>query len=141
MAEAAVTALESDAADPEPAPVTPPVPTVRGGRHRRGAPVPSAPAGAHHAVAETPAPDPAELAQRSQLLVAETPKDADGKPDIEVLAGALMAQLESSESRRTALPGWDRVPGGKWTVLAGGMVALTLILVGVSAVLGAIFVH
>ena len=101
----------------------------------------SAAAGAHHTVLDSSAPDPAALVQRSQLLVAEAPKREDGNPDIELLASALIAELESSEAKRTALPAWDRVPGGKWTVLAGGMVALTLVLVGLSAVLGAIFVR
>ncbi|MEO6821677.1 MAG: hypothetical protein ABI468_04265 [Candidatus Nanopelagicales bacterium] len=131
---------DSDAHDLVPAL---PVPAaVRGGRHRRGAPVPvPATAGANYTVPDTAAPDPAKLVERSALLVAEAPKGEDGNPDIELLASALIAQLESSEAQRTALPAWDRVPGGKWTVLAGGMVALTLVLVGLSAVLGVIFVR
>jgi ribosomal protein L40E len=138
--EVAAAEVDADVLDPEAAlPVPAP---VRGGRHRRGAPVPAPSAGTSRlAVPDSVTPDPAALVERSALLVAETPKGEDGNPDIELLASALLAELEASEAKRTGLPAWDRVPGGKWTVLAGGMVALTLVLVGLSAVLGAIFVR
>lgn len=138
---------ELDSADAAALDALPAPAPVRGGRHRRGAPLPApAAAGTHQSLPDGTAPegatpDPAALVERSALLVAEAPKGQDGNPDIELLASALIAELESSEAKRTALPAWDRVPGGKWTVLAGGMVALTLVLVGLSAVLGAIFVR
>lgn len=115
----------------EPAAALPPV----RGRHRRGAPIPATTPAA--AGAETPD----ALAGTVQVLIADAPKGEDGAPDLEQLTGLMMARLESSESARQALPAWDRVPGGKWTVLVGGMAVLTLVLVGLSAVLGAVFLR
>lgn len=117
-----------------------PLPPVRG-RHRR--PETDATLSADEA---DPVPRgrgasvPARLRADVDALVADAPRDAEGRPDVEVLTAQLMARLATSEGRRagTGVPDLDAVPGGKWGVMVGGMVAMAVVLVIVFGVLGAL---
>jgi hypothetical protein len=120
-----------------------------GGRHRRveeapevdptsgaepvSAPeAPTAPPVGRHAAGRTSV----ALADDIDALVADAPVDAEGKPDLEALTNQLMARLQSSESRSSAIPDVDAVPGGKWGLLVGGMVAIATVLVLIMAAAG-----
>lgn len=98
-------------------------------------------AGSRSAGSGSDAPGAAQLREEVDALVADAPVGADGKPDLEVLTSQLMARLASAEVSNAAVPDLDAVPGGKWGVLVGGMLALTLVLVLLAFVVGAVFLR
>lgn len=102
------------------------------GRHRRPEP--------DDAAGSTDDGDPAQLRTDVDALVAEAPRDAEGRPDVEVLTAQLMARLASSEGRRarSGVPHIDNVPGGKWGVMIGGMLAMAVVLVIAFGVIGSL---
>lgn len=117
------------------------LPPVRG-RHRR--PEPDAADGTDQtdpAAPSLPTTAPVLLRADVDALVADAPRDAEGRPDVEVLSEQLMARLATSEGRRrgSGVPDLDSVPGGKWGVMIGGMAAMAAVLVIVFGVLGAVF--
>ncbi|HET8971208.1 MAG TPA: hypothetical protein VFN19_09130 [Candidatus Nanopelagicales bacterium] len=123
-------AAAAEPAAPSPGPVR--------GRHRRSDPATGAPAqvpatGRHRDAPAAALPEVGEL-------VADAPVGADGRPDLEVLTSQLMARLAATE-RSGGLPDLDAVPGGKWGVLFGGMIGLTVVLVLIGAVVGWVFMR
>ncbi len=129
------------APDHDEAPAAPP---PVGGRHRRPEADDADPAACAErtdpVVAHHRAGDPDRLRADVDALVADAPLGADGKPDVEALTAQLMARLATSEGRQRAsrVPNLDSVPGGKWGVMVGGMVAMAVVLVIVFGILGAL---
>ncbi len=125
-----------------------PAAPVRGRHREQGAQAAAVPTpgtgsrGRRHAAPGQAAPaDPALLREQVDALVADAPTDPDGKPDLEVLTSQLMARLATSERRSSGLPDVDAVPGGKWGLLVGGMLAVAVVLVVLSAIVGAVFLR
>jgi hypothetical protein len=109
------------------------------GRHSRDAgprqtPVVRTPSG-RHAAGRRSAP----AASVAPLADLDIDLDDDITPDdVEEIADEMLTHLAASEPRPPVIH-FDELPGGKWGVMAGGALALILVLMIASVVLSLVF--
>ena len=110
------------------------------GRHRRTEAVDGRDVGGGVRLAEAPVA-PQVLDPDVIELVSTAPTDEQGQVDPDALSSMLLARLAATESGRGHAPDPSTVPGGKWTIVFGGALSITIVLVILAAIGGALGGH